>query len=190
MAKIKTTRKRRRRTVSVKPTRRRRSTRKKGFLNDMVTPATAKGAIRAVANGMAGGAGAAVLKRLTDPLNLPTFWNIATPFIAGYAAAAFLKMPQVGAGFAAVAANRLMANIGLGDNNMYLQDHNYADQIKQLPPALDVNGQPMGDDEGNMYLQDNAGNMYLQDNQGNTYQVPYAPDFGSPTRPVTVDELV
>lgn len=183
MPKRKMTRRRRKRTVSVnqlvsvKPTRRRRGTRKKGLLGDMVTPATARGAIIAVGNGALGGAAAAILRRVTAG-KLPPFWNVAAPFIAGYAAAAFFKMPQVGAGMAAVAANQLMKDVGMGENaNMYLQDHNYADQIKQLPAALDVNGQPMGENE-----------MYLQDDN---YQVGYAPDFASPTvPPVTVDEIV
>jgi len=181
MPKRKTTRKRRRRTVSVnqlvsvKPTRRRRGTRKKGFLGDMVNPATARGAFQAVANGALGGAGAALLRRVTAG-KLPPFWDVAAPFIAGYAAAAFLKMPQVGAGFAAVAANQLMRDIGLGENdNMYLQDHNYANNMKQLPAALDSYGQAMGEDE-----------MYLQDDD---YQVGYAPDFASPTVPVTVQDV-
>ncbi len=162
--------------VSVKPVRRRRQSRKKGFLGDMVTPAVAQGAFKATVNGAMGGIGAAVLNRLTAG-KLPPFWKVAAPFIAGYASAAFLKMPQVGAGFAAVAANQLMKDIGLGENeNMYLQDNNYANQIKQLPAALDSYGQPMGENE-----------MYLQDN----YQVGVAPDFASPTVPVpvTVDEV-
>ena len=182
MPKRKTTRKRRRtvavnQLVSVKPTRRRRGTRKKGFLSDMVTPATARGAVIAVGNGALGGAAAAILRRVTAG-KLPPFWNVAAPFIAGYAAAAFFKMPQVGAGMAAVAANQLMRDVGLGEkDDMYLQDHNYANNMQQLPAVLDSYGQPMSEDE-----------MYLQ--QGGQYQVGYAPDFASPTVPVTVDQIV
>ncbi|MCH7850935.1 MAG: hypothetical protein IH845_04805 [Nanoarchaeota archaeon] len=149
----------------------------------MVTPATARGAFIATANGALGGAAAAILRRVTAG-KLPPFWDVAAPFIAGYAAAAFLKMPQVGAGLAAVAANQLMKDVGLGDNNMDLQDHNYANNLKQLPAALDGYGQPMSENE--MYLQQNP-EMYLQESE---YQVGYAPDFASPTVPVTVDEIV
>ena len=186
MPKHKTTRRRRRTVaVSVKPTRRRRRMRKKGFLGDMVNPATARGAVRAVGNGALGGAAAAILRRVTAG-KLPPFWDVAAPFIAGYAAAAFFKMPQVGAGLAAVAANQLMGEIGLGEKNMYLQDHNYANNMKQLPAALDAYGQPMGENE--MYLQQDE-EMYLQDNDSD-YQVGYAPDFASPTVPTTVEDIV
>lgn len=182
MPKRKTVRKRRRRTVSVnqmvavKPVKRRRGTRKRGLLGDMVNPATAKGAIRAVGLGALGGAAASLLERAMGGLQLNPFWRVATPFVAGYAAAAFFKAPHIGGGIAAVATNTLMKTVGLADNNdMYLQDHNYANDIKQLPAALDTYGQAMSEDE-----------MYLQDDD---YQVGYAPDFASPTVPVTVDDL-
>jgi len=188
MPKRKTTRRRRRtvsvnQLVSVKPTRRRRGTRKKGFLGDMVNPAVARGAIQATANGALGGAAAALLRRVTAG-KLPPFWDVAAPFIAGYAVAAFLKMPQVGAGFAAVAANKLMSDIGLGERNLNLQDHNYANNMQQLPAALDTYGQAMSEDE--MYLQQDE-EMYLQDDN---YQVGYAPNFSSPTVPVNVQDIV
>jgi len=188
MPRKKGTRTRRRRTVSVnqlvsvKPTRRRRGTRKKGFLNDIVTPATTKGGLRAVGNGALGGALASVLERVMAG-RLNPFWRIATPFAAGFAAAAFFKAPQIGAGIAAVGANQLMKEVGLADNDgMYLQDHDYANQIKQLPAALDGSGQPMGEDEMG-YEEEEMG---LQDAD---YQVGYAPSFGSPTVPVTVQDI-
>lgn len=180
MPKKKVTRKRRRRTVSVnqlvsvKPTRRRRGTRKKGFLSDMVTPAETKGAFRALAGGVGGGIAAALLRRITAG-KLNPIWGVLTPFVGGFVAATVLKSPNIGAGLAAVGASQLMQELGLGEkDDMYLQDNNYAQDIKQLPAALDVNGQPMGEDE-----------MDLQDG----YQVDYAPEFGSPTVPVTVDEI-
>lgn len=176
----KTTKRRRRRVavnqmVSVKPVRRRRSTRKRGFLADMVTPAETKGAFRALAGGVGGGVAAALLRRITAG-RLNPIWGVAAPFVGGFVAAAFLKSPNMGAGLAAVGTSQLMQELGLGDNgNMDLQDHGYANQIKQLPAALDVNGQPMAEND----------EMYLQEG----YQVGYAPEFGSPTVPVTVDEL-
>ena len=188
MPKRKTTRRKRRRVavnkmVSVKPDRRRRATRKKGFLGDMVNPAIARGAMKATVSGAMGGIGAALLERMLAN-KVPAFWRVALPFVGGYVVAAFFKMPETGAGFAAVGANQLLKEAGMADNNnMDLQDHNYANKIKQLPPALDSYGQPMGENE--MYLQDDN-EMYLQDDN---YQVGYAPDFASPTVPVTVDEI-
>lgn len=188
MATKKKTRTRRRRTVSVnqlvsvKPTRRRRGTRKKGFMSDMVNPAIARGAMKSSVNGAIGGIGASLLQKMVGS-KIPPFWRVALPFVAGYTVAAFFKMPEIGAGFSAVGAHQLLKDAGMADNNdMYLQDHNYANEIKQLPAALDSSGQPMGDNE--MYLQDEE--MYLQQD----YQVGYAPEFGSPTIPVTQSDMM
>lgn len=176
------TKKRRRRRVAVnqmvtvKPARRRRGTRKRGLLGDMMTPAVAQAAGRATINGAVGGGMAAVLERMLAG-RLNPFWRIAAPFVAGYAAAAIFKQPEVGAGMAAVGAHQLMKEAGMAENNdMYLQDNNYANQVKQLPVALDVNGQPMAEND----------DMYLQEEYG----VGYAPDFASPTVPATVEDIV
>ncbi len=169
MPKKRIKRRRRRTTLSAGPTRkRRRSYRKKGLMGDMFTPATARGGARAVVNGAMGGGIATVLDRLLgDKVN--PFWRVAAPFVTGFVAAAVFKQPEVGAGIAAVGTKVLMQEAGMADNdNMYLQDHNYANSIKQLPTALDPNGQPMNEGE----------EMYLQDSQ---YQVGVAPDFSNPT---------
>lgn len=159
--------------VRVKPTKRRRSTRKKGFLGDMVTPAETKGAFKAIAGGVGGGIAAALLRRITAG-KLNPIWGVAAPFVGGFVAAAFLKSPNMGAGLAAVGTSQLMQELGLGDN-MDLQDNNYAQDVKQLPAVLDSSGQPMGEND----------DMDLQEG----YQVGYAPEFGSPTVPVTVDDI-
>lgn len=173
----KITKKRRRRSLVAKSTRRRRSHRKKGMLGDMFTPAIARGAARAVVNGAVGGGIATVMERLLYGKVNP-FWRVAAPFASGFLAAAVFKQPEVAAGIAAVGTKVLMQEAGMAENdNMYLQDHPYANDVKQLPPVLDVDGQPLSQDD----------EMYLQDGD---YQVGYAPEFGSPTRPVTVDEIV
>lgn len=176
-----TTKRRRRRSLTVKPTSRRRSRRKKGMLGDMFTPAVARGAARSVINGAVGGGIASVLERLLAG-RLNPLGRVAAPFVLGFAAAAIFKQPEVAAGITAVGANQLMKEAGLAEDNMYLQDNNYASKVKQLPAALDSYGNPLGEDE--MYLQEGE-EMYLQ--QG--YEVGYAPDFASPTVPVTVDDI-
>ena len=148
MRKRRTTATRRKTSAAPKRTRK-RVTRRKGMLSELLNPAMAQAAAKTVVSGAIGGLAAGFLNKvLPDEMSPKTkaFYQLG----AGFLAASVAKLPNVGAGMAGVGMYNLMTVSG------YLAEegYNYADEMEGLPVVLN--------ESGAMYLQENA--MYLQEN--------------------------
>ena len=151
---------RRRRTTVKAPARRRRTTRKKGLLSEMFNPAMATGAAKTLLSGAVGGLGAGLLGKLL-PTTTSTEMRAAYTLGAGFVTSTVFKLPNVGAGMAAVAVKELMTAKGL-----LAEDYSYASGVESLPMVLNENEA--------MYLQEGANPMYLAENDY-SYGVGYYP---------------
>lgn len=148
---------RRRSTVKAAPARRRRTTRKKGLLSEMFNPIQAQGAAKTLLSGAVGGLGAGLLAKVL-PATTSTEMRAAYTLGAGFLTSTVFKLPNVGAGMAAVAVKELLSAKGL-----LAEGANYADEMDALPMVLN---------EGEaMYLQENG--MYLA--EANPFGVGYFP---------------
>lgn len=148
---------RRRRTTAKAPVRRRRSTAKKGLLSEMFNPAMAQGALKTLISGAAGGLGAGLLGKVLPSSTSPEM-RAGYTLAAGFVTSTVLKLPNVGAGMAAVAVKELLTVKGL-----LAEDANYANSMDSLPMVLNENEA--------MYLAEN--NMYLAEED--SYGVGYFP---------------
>jgi hypothetical protein len=150
---------RRRRSVAkAAPRRRRRSTSKKGLLSEMFNPAMASGAAKTLLSGAVGGLGAGLLGKVL-PATTGVEMRAGYTLAAGFITSTVFKLPNVGAGMAAVAVKELLTAKGL-----LAEGANYADSIDSLPMVLN---------EGEaMYLQE-SNDMYLAEDYG--YNVGYYP---------------
>lgn len=149
---------RRRRTTAKAPIRRRRSTRKKGLLSEMFNPAMASGAAKTLLSGAVGGLGAGLLGKVlpaTTSVEMRAVYTLG----AGFFTSTVFKLPNVGAGMAAVAVKELMSAKGL-----LAEGANYADSLDSLPMVLNENEA--------MYLQEGS-DMYLAEDY--SYNVGYYP---------------
>jgi len=149
---------RRRRTAAKAPVRRRRSTAKKGLLSEMFNPAMATGAAKTLLSGAVGGLGAGLLGKVL-PATTSVEMRAAYTLGAGFFTSTVFKLPNVGAGMAAVAVKELMSAKGL-----LAEGANYADSIDSLPMVLNENEA--------MYLQE-SNDMYLAEDL--SYNVGYFP---------------
>jgi hypothetical protein len=142
---------RRRRSVAKAAPRRRRTTRKKGLLSEMFNPAMASGAAKTLLSGAVGGLGAGLLGKVL-PATTGIEMRAAYTLGAGFITSTVFKLPNVGAGMAAVAVKELLTAKGL-----LAEGANYADSMDSLPMVLNE-GEAMYLQEGNeMYLAENAG---------------------------------
>jgi len=149
---------RRRRTTAKAPIRRRRTTRKKGLLSEMFNPAMASGAAKTLLSGAVGGLGAGLLGKVlpaTTSVEMRAVYTLG----AGFFTSTVFKLPNVGAGMAAVAVKELMSAKGL-----LAEGANYADSLDSLPMVLNENEA--------MYLQEGS-DMYLAEDY--SYNVGYYP---------------
>jgi hypothetical protein len=149
---------RRRRTTAKAPIRRRRSTRKKGLLSEMFNPAMASGAAKTLLSGAVGGLGAGLLGKVlpaTTSVEMRAVYTLG----AGFFTSTVFKLPNVGAGMAAVAVKEL-----LGAKGLLAEGANYADSLDSLPMVLNENEA--------MYLQEGS-DMYLAEDY--SYNVGYYP---------------
>jgi len=149
---------RRRRTTAKAPVRRRRSTAKKGLLSQMVNPALASGAAKTLLSGAVGGLGAGLLGKVL-PATTSVEMRAAYTLGAGFITSTVFKLPNVGAGMAAVAVKEL-----LGAKGLLAESANYADSMDSLPMVLNENEA--------MYLQENS-DMFLAEDY--SYNVGYYP---------------
>lgn len=149
---------RRRRTTAKAPIRRRRTTRKKGLLSEMFNPAMASGAAKTLLSGAVGGLGAGLLGKVL-PASTSVEMRAVYTLGAGFFTSTVFKLPNVGAGMAAVAVKEL-----LGAKGLLAEGANYADSIDSLPMVLNENEA--------MYLQE-SGDMYLAEDY--SYNVGYYP---------------
>jgi len=150
---------RRRRTTAKAPIRRRRTTRKKGLLSEMFNPAMASGAAKTLLSGAVGGLGAGLLGKVlpaTTSVEMRAVYTLG----AGFFTSTVFKLPNVGAGMAAVAVKEL-----LGAKGLLAEGANYADSLDNLPMVLNENEA--------MYLQESS-DMYLAENDYG-YNVGYYP---------------
>jgi len=150
---------RRRRTTAKAPIRRRRTTRKKGLLSEMFNPAMASGAAKTLLSGAVGGLGAGLLGKVlpaTTSVEMRAVYTLG----AGFFTSTVFKLPNVGAGMAAVAVKEL-----LGAKGLLAEGANYADSLDSLPMVLNENEA--------MYLQESS-DMYLAENDYG-YNVGYYP---------------
>jgi hypothetical protein len=137
---------RRRRSVAKAAPRRRRTTRKKGLLSEMFNPAMASGAAKTLLSGAVGGLGAGLLGKVL-PATTGIEMRAAYTLGAGFITSTVFKLPNVGAGMAAVAVKELLTAKGL-----LAEGANYADSMDSLPMVLNE-GEAMYLQEGNsMYL--------------------------------------
>ena len=149
---------RRRRTATKAAPRRRRTT-KKGLLSELTNPAMVQGAAKTLLSGAVGGLGAGLLSKVL-PASTSQEMRAAYTLGAGFFTSTIFKLPNVGAGMAAVAVRDLLSAKGL-----LAEGANYADSMESLPMVLN---------EGEaMYLQENS-NMYLAENDYG-YNVGYYP---------------
>jgi len=155
-ARRKTTAPARRRRTAVKAAPRRRRATKKGLLAEFFNPAQAQGAAKVLLSGAVGGLGAGLLQKIlpaTTSVEMRAVYTLGAGFVTSTA----FKLPNVGAGMAAVAVRDLMSAKGL-----LAEGANYADSMESLPMVLN---------EGEaMYLQEGS-DMYLAE----SYDVGYYP---------------
>lgn len=149
---------RRRRTTAKAPIRRRRTTRKKGLLSEMFNPAMASGAAKTLLSGAVGGLGAGLLGKVL-PASTSVEMRAVYTLGAGFFTSTVFKLPNVGAGMAAVAVKEL-----LGAKGLLAEGANYADSLDSLPMVLNENEA--------MYLQEGS-DMYLAEDY--SYNVGYYP---------------
>jgi hypothetical protein len=149
---------RRRRTTAKAPVRRRRAT-KKGLLSEMFNPAMASGAAKTLLSGAVGGLGAGLLGKVL-PATTSVEMRAGYTLAAGFLTSTVFKLPNVGAGMAAVAVKELMSAKGL-----LAEGANYANDMDSLPMVLNENEA--------MYLQENS-DLYLAENDY-SYNVGYYP---------------
>ena len=157
---------RRRSTVAKRPTVRRRRATKKGLLSELFSPVAATSGAKVLLSGAVGGLGAGIVSKLFPATTTPEMKALYTG-VAGFVTSTMLKMPNVGAGMAGVAAYNLFTAKGL-----LSEDYNYANDMSALPMVLNE-GEAMYLAENNMYLAED-GNMYLAEDDF-SYNVGYYP---------------
>lgn len=151
----KTTRRRRRSAPATTRKRTRRTTRK-GVLGEMFSPAGARAGGKAVMNGAIGGALGAVGDKLMTNAGMSETTKIIGLGVGGFVVAAAFKKPFAGAGMAAIAAYKVLGEVGLNEN-AYLQEYDYANPLEGMPPYLNENGEEYGHlAQSPMYLQQNG----------------------------------
>jgi hypothetical protein len=138
-------------TRKVKIKRRKRSRGRKGMLSEFFNPGEAKNGAKAVFSGAIGGLSAGLIDKAfsgQEPTN-----RALIQIGGGFVLATMLKMPNVGAGMAAIGAyNLLKTPLGLAENG----NANYANPIEALPMFLNENGEAVSLAEGEYFLSDNA----------------------------------
>jgi len=149
---------RRRRTTAKAAPRRRRTTRSKGLLSEMIKPAQVQGAAKTLLSGAVGGLGAGLLNKVL-PATTSVEMRAAYTLGAGFVTSTVFKLPNVGAGMAAVAVKELLNAKGL-----LAEGASYADPMDSLPMVLNENEA--------MYLQE-SNDMFLAEDYG--YGVGYYP---------------
>ena len=149
---------RRRRVTTMKAAPRRRRTVKKGLLSELTNPAQVQGAAKTLLSGAVGGLGAGLLNKIL-PATTSVEMRAAYTLGAGFLTSTVFKLPNVGAGMAAVGVSNLLSAKGL-----LSEGANYASEMDSLPMVLN-------EDEA-MFLQENN-DMFLAEDYG--YNVGYYP---------------
>lgn len=130
---------------------RRRSTRKKSMLSEFFTPAAAQGGFKTVLSGAVGAVAGAALNKMTP--NQSDTTRAAIKMVGGYLFATLGKMPNVGAGLAAVGTYELITSSGFLAEGM--KGANYADSLDKLPAYLQEPSPMYLSEDSPMYLSEN-----------------------------------
>ena len=136
------------------------------MLSELFSPVAATSGAKVLLSGAVGGLGAGLVGKLFPATTTPEMKAVYTG-VAGFVTSTMLKMPNVGAGMAGVAAYNLFTAKGL-----LADDYNYANDMSALPMVLNE-GEAMYLAENNMYLAED-GNMYLAEDDF-SYNVGYYP---------------
>ena len=164
MAKKKTTKKaaapRKMRSVKIKRSRSKR----KGMLSEFFKPEEAKSAAKAVLSGAIGGLSAGFVDK-AFATSEPT-QRALIQIGGGFLFASMLKMPNLGAGMAAIGAyNLLKTPLGLSEDT---ESANYANEIEALPMFLNEEGAAASLAQGADYLSESnemlSENYFLSEN--------------------------
>ncbi len=141
------------------PKRRKRVSKKKGMLSELIDKKSASAGAKCLVSGAIGGASALLVEKIfsaqTDQYKALIIAGV------GFATATMLKAPFVGAGMGAIAMYKLLEGSGLlAEDHDYLQDNGSWADVTDLPMVLNENGYPETD-----YLQDNipSSEVYLQE---------------------------
>lgn len=154
-------------TTKRRTIRRRRSS--GGMLSELFNPVQAQATAKTLISGAVGGVAAGLIGKILPGTTTPQMKSAYT-IAAGFITSAVLKMPNVGAGMAAVGARDLLAAQGMLAED---SEFSYANDLEPLPMVLNED-QAQYLAENGMYLAENG--MYLAEDDD--YQVPYAPEFG------------
>lgn len=146
---------------------RRRTTKKKGMLAELIDKKSATAGAKCLVSGAIGGGASVLVEKI---FTAQTDQNKALIIAGvGFATATMLKAPYVGAGMGAIAMYKLLEGAGMLAESDYLQEGAWAD-VSDLPMVLNENGEATSD-----YLQESnipLDNVYLQEND-NSYDVGY-----------------
>jgi hypothetical protein len=163
---------RRRTTTPVKSTRR-VTRRSKSMLSEFFNATSAQAGAKVCISGAVGGIGAGLVSKLM-PASVSIEMKSVYLLGAGFITATMLKMPNVGAGMAAVGAYQIFKDKGfLAEDD---ENFDYANSLDSLPMVLN--------EDQALYLQESDG-MYLSEDMSynlseddNSYSVGYYPEFG------------
>lgn len=137
-AKIKKVVRRKRAPLAAKRTKR-RHTKSKGFLSDIMNPTIAMNSAKTVASG-AGGGIAAILVHKLIPATSGKIVRVLSAGIGGFAAAVF-GLPSVGAGFTGGQIALTFQN-GLLNDEMEETEFADSESLEEMPLYLDAAGEP------------------------------------------------
>lgn len=163
----------RRRTTPVKSVRR-VTRRKKSMLSEFFSPQSAQAGAKVCFSGAVGGIGAGLVSKLI-PATVSSEMKSVYLLAGGFITATVLKMPNVGAGMAAVGAYQLFKDKGfLAEDNEY----DYADSMESLPMVLNEDQALYLQENDGMYLAEDINYSLAEDDNENDYSVGYYPEFG------------
>ena len=159
-----------------RPVRRRKHSRSKGMLSELMNPATATASAKNVFSGAVGGFAAGYLDEPTATMQ--PIVRGAVFLGASFLASSILKMPAVGSGIAGAYGLLLNRKLnGLADD---FTPEDWADQLDEQPEFMDENG-------NEMFLADDGQYYYLEDDDDDdsgmsanylaSYMPAYAPSY-------------
>ena len=161
----------RRRTTPVKSVRR-VTRRKKSMLSEFFSPQTAQAGAKVCFSGAVGGIGAGLVSKLI-PATVSSEMKSVYLLAGGFITATVLKMPNVGAGMAAVGAYQLFKDKGLLSED---SEYDYADSMESLPMVLNEDQALYLQESDGMYLSEDVSYNLSEDDD--SYSVGYYPEFG------------
>jgi len=149
-------------TRKVKAVRRRGKRRSKGMLSEFFTPATAMQAGKTVLSGAVGG-GMSIVMDMAMP-NQTVLNRGLYKVLGGFVFASVLRMPNVGAGMAAVGTYQILSDsFGLSENG------DWSDPIEALPMFMSEDGMMLSQNDVDAMLSDGGYLLSAGDRMQNPY---------------------